>query len=67
MFEVEGCLLDEFVVCIGGGLNVMGFFYFFFDDKDVWIVGVEVGGKGFEIGEYVVLLIGGILGVLYGN
>lgn len=53
------------MVCVGGGSNVMGIFYFFVNDR-VRFIGVEVGGKGFEMGFYVVLLNVGEFGVFYG-
>lgn len=39
----EGWFLDVIVVCIGGGLNVIGIFYLFIKD-DVVLYGVEVVG-----------------------
>lgn len=48
--EKWGGLLDIFVVCVGGGFNVMGLFYEFIDDEFVRIIGVEVGGEGIESG-----------------
>lgn len=67
MMEVEGWLLDVFVVVVGGGFNVIGLFYLFFDDKDVKIYGVEVGGCGLIGEKYCVLFNVGKFGVLYGN
>lgn len=67
MFEFVGWQLDVVIVCVGGGLNVMGIFYLYIDDILVQLIGVEVVGDGFDMGYYVVLLIVGSLGVLYGN
>lgn len=64
--EVFGWLFDVLMVCVGGGFNVMGFFYFFVQDMFVWLIGVEVVGDGVVIGCYVVMIIEGSVGVLYG-
>lgn len=53
-------------MCVGGGLNVIGLFVEFIDDFEVCFYGFEVGGDGVEIGCYVVLIIRGFVGVLYG-
>jgi tryptophan synthase beta chain len=34
------------IAAVGGGSNAIGLFHPFLDDKDVQIVGVEAGGKG---------------------
>lgn len=67
MLVEYGCLFDVIIVCVGGGSNVIGLFYVFFNDCQVEIVGVEVVGDGIGIGCYVVLIVVGWLGVLYGN
>lgn len=59
-------MFDVVVVCVGGGFNVIGIFYVFFDDLGVWLVGFEVVGDGVEIGRYVVIFIVGLFGVFYG-
>lgn len=46
----------------------MGLFYPFLDDKSVWIIGVEAGGKGVnDKMEHCASLTGGRPGVLHGN
>lgn len=64
--QVGKVLFDVVVVCVGGGSNVIGFFYNFFGDFLVCFIGVEVGGCGEELGEYVLCFDGGVVGVLYG-
>ena len=41
ILEIEGCLPNEIVACIGGGRNSMGLYYAFLSDESVWVVGVE--------------------------
>lgn len=64
--EKWGGLFDILMVCVGGGFNVMGLFYEFINDLLVWMIGVEVVGKGVDMNKYVVILIFGWVGVLYG-
>lgn len=64
--EKWGGLLDILMVCVGGGFNVMGLFYEFMNDVLVWMIGVEAVGEGVNISKYVVILIFGCVGVLYG-
>lgn len=66
MLEKEGCLLDVVVVCVGGGLNVIGMFVDFIDEFLVCLVGVEFVGKGVYIKDYGVVIGKGIKGILYG-
>jgi tryptophan synthase beta chain len=44
MLEVEGCLPEAVVACVGGGSNAIGAFYDFIPDEDVRLVGVEAAG-----------------------
>lgn len=44
----------------------MGLFYDFIDELVVWLIGIEVVGESIVFGKYVVILIMGKLGVLYG-
>lgn len=62
---IEGILFDKVVVCVGGGSNVIGMFQVFLDE-DVELIGVEVVGKGIDIFFYVVIMLKGIVGVIYG-
>lgn len=64
--EKEGCLFDVVVVCVGGGLNVIGMFVDFIDELFVCLVGVEFVGKGVYIKEYGVIIVMGIKGIFYG-
>lgn len=66
ILEREGCLLDVVIVCVGGGLNVIGMFVDFINEINVGLIGVELGGYGIEIGEYGVLLKYGCVGIYFG-
>ena len=50
--EIEGKNPDVLVACVGGGSNSIGMFYPFLDDESISMVGIEAGGKGFEIGSH---------------
>ncbi len=65
ILEIEGCLPDVIVACVGGGSNAMGIFYPFLND-DVRLVGVEAGGKGLNTGRHSASLCAGKKGVLHG-
>ena len=66
ILELEGCLPDAVVACVGGGSNAMGAFYEFVGDRDVRLIGVEAEGKGLESGEHAASLNAGEKGVLHG-
>jgi tryptophan synthase beta chain len=66
ILEVEGCLPDVIVACVGGGSNAMGIFHPFVEDRKVKLVGVEAGGKGIETGKHSASLCAGKKGVLHG-
>lgn len=63
--QIEGCLPDAVVACVGGGSNAIGIFYPFVDD-DVRLIGVEAAGKGIDTGEHSASLNAGKKGVLHG-
>lgn len=65
--ELEGCLPDALVACVGGGSNAIGLFYPFLADENVAIYGVEAGGHGVETGRHAAPLSAGKPGVLHGN
>ena len=65
--EIEGCLPDALIACVGGGSNAIGLFYPFLDDKDVAIYGVEAAGDGLETRHHAAPLCAGKPGVLHGN
>ena len=66
ILEVEGCLPDVIVACVGGGSDAMGIFHPFVEDRKVKLVGVEAGGKGIETGKHSASLCAGKKGVLHG-
>jgi tryptophan synthase beta chain len=65
--ELEGCLPDALVACVGGGSNAMGLFYPFLNDASVELHGVEAAGEGLETGHHAAPLCDGDVGVLHGN
>ncbi|AEA48022.1 tryptophan synthase subunit beta [Archaeoglobus veneficus] len=65
ILEVEGCLPDCIVACVGGGSNAIGIFYPFVKDK-VRLIGVEAAGEGIETGKHSASLGAGKKGVLHG-
>ena len=67
ILELEGCLPDYLVACVGGGSNAMGLFHYFFKDKKVKFIGVEAGGLGLNTSHYAATLNKGRVGVLHGS
>jgi tryptophan synthase beta chain len=66
----EARLPDTLIACVGGGSNSIGLFYPFLADKDVWMIGVEAGGSGSELGQHAARFNesgGGSPGVLQGT
>jgi tryptophan synthase beta chain len=66
MMEVEECLPDYLVACVGGGSNAMGLFADFYEDKEVKFIGVEPAGKGLETGEHAATMTLGTPGIIHG-
>src|SRR5919205_779778 len=50
--EQEGRLPDALVACVGGGSNSIGLFHPFLADESVWMIGVEAGGSGNDLGQH---------------
>jgi tryptophan synthase beta chain len=70
ILEMEGCLPDCLIACVGGGSNSIGMFHPFLDDKSVRMIGVEAGGRGKELGQHAARFNangGGRPGVLQGT
>lgn len=65
MLAMNGRLPDFVVACVGGGSNAMGIFYWFLDDEQVRLVGVEAGGKKAG-GKSAASLCRGKVGVFHG-
>lgn len=55
------------IVCVGGGSNVVGVYFYYLNEFDVCFIVVEVVGKGVYFGELVVISILGIKGIIYGS
>ena len=58
---------DYVIACVGGGSNAAGAFYYFLDNEEVNLVGVEAAGKGVESGESAATTALGKAGVLHGS
>ncbi len=65
IIEMEGCLPDCIVACVGGGSNAIGIFHPFIKDK-VKLIGVEAGGEGIEKGRHSASIVAGEKGILHG-
>lgn len=64
--EMNNCLPDYVVACVGGGSNAIGIFDGFLDDKEVKIRGVEPLGKGEKLGQNAASLTYGKDGIIHG-
>jgi len=64
--KAEGRLPDCLIACVGGGSNSMGLFYYFLDDKEVELIGVEAAGLGLETGRHSARFQGGRKGIIEG-
>jgi len=65
IIEMEGCLPDCIVACVGGGSNAIGIFHPFIKDK-VKLIGVEAGGEGIEKRRHSASIVAGEKGILHG-
>ncbi|OGV31888.1 MAG: tryptophan synthase subunit beta [Legionellales bacterium RIFCSPHIGHO2_12_FULL_35_11] len=57
---------DIIIACVGGGSNAIGVFAPFIQDQSVRLIGVEAGGKGFDLGQHAARFVSGRPGVLHG-
>jgi len=70
ILEMESCLPDVLVACVGGGSNSIGMFHPLLADVSVRMIGVEAGGRGGELGQHAARFNqtgGGRPGVLQGT
>lgn len=67
LYELENCLPDALVACVGGGSNAIGLFYPFLNDETVKMYGVEAAGLGIDTKKHSAPLKAGKPGVLHGN
>ncbi|MBA2646825.1 MAG: tryptophan synthase subunit beta [Pyrinomonadaceae bacterium] len=68
--ESEGHLPDALIACVGGGSNSIGLFHPFLADASVYMIGVEAGGSGDDLGQHAARFNergGGRPGVLQGT
>ncbi len=66
ILKAEGRLPDVIVACVGGGSNAIGIFYEFLPDKNVRLIGVEAGGRGWSLGDHAARVAAGITGAAPG-
>jgi len=66
LLDVEKCLPDVCVACVGGGSNSIGLFYPFAAEESVKFIGVEAAGLGIETGKHGATLGHGTVGILHG-
>ncbi|MDX2503327.1 MAG: tryptophan synthase subunit beta [Gammaproteobacteria bacterium] len=64
--EMEDCLPDYLIACVGGGSNAIGLFTAFLEDKKVQMIGVEPSGKGLDTSEHAATMTKGTAGVIHG-
>jgi tryptophan synthase beta chain len=73
ILAAERRLPSHLFACVGGGSNAIGLFYAFLQDSSVKMVGIEAGGRGYELGEHAARLataqgyVGARPGVLQGT
>ncbi len=58
---------DYLVACVGGGSNAIGFFYPFFDNDEIKMIGIEAAGLGVDTDQTAATLTRGTHGVLHGS
>jgi tryptophan synthase beta chain len=56
ILSAEKRLPTHLFACVGGGSNAIGLFHAFLRDSDVKMVGIEAGGRGYELGEHAARL-----------
>lgn len=66
IMELEGCLPDYLVACVGGGSNAIGLFAPFYDDKSVQMIGVEPAGRGLDTPDHAATVTLGTPGIIHG-
>lgn len=64
--ELEGCLPDAVIACVGGGSNAMGIFHNFIADSNVKLIGCEAAGKGVETKLHAATVTMGSVGIFHG-
>lgn len=67
MLEQVGSLPDVVVASVGGGSNAMGIFHAFLNDPDVYLCGVEAGGRSARLGDHAARFFDARPGVLQGT
>lgn len=64
--SIEGVLPTAVIACVGGGSNAIGAMYEFIKEKDVQLICVEAGGKGFLSGRHGMSLKYGTSSIIHG-
>jgi len=66
MNQLESCLPDAVVACVGGGSNAIGAFYDFIGDDNVRLIGCEAAGEGLDTDRHAATITCGSVGVFHG-
>ena len=66
-YELNKCLPDYIIACVGGGSNAIGIFNEFLDDREVKLIGVEAGGISAWSEKTAASINHGKIGVLHGT
>ena len=65
--QINGCLPDYIVACVGGGSNAIGIFKEFINDKSIKLVGVEADGSPYNNIKTAASINKGKIGILHGT
>jgi len=66
MMDVEGCLPDAIIACVGGGSNAIGSFYDFISESGVRLIGCEAAGHGIDTEQHAASISCGSVGIFHG-
>lgn len=67
IIEETGRLPTAVIAAVGGGSNAIGIFSAFISEANVALIGVEAGGKSFQLGKHAARFQQGKKGVLHGT
>ncbi len=66
LLQLEGCLPDAVIACVGGGSNAMGAFYDFIGEEKVALIGCEAAGHGINTKKNAATIANGTTGIFHG-
>jgi tryptophan synthase beta chain len=67
LHDVEGCLPDLALACVGGGSNAIGLLARFIGEGSVRLAVAEAAGDGIPTGRHAAAIAGGTPGILHGS